>query len=102
LEEKMSRYYLGAVAALAMLAVPVLPSPGHAQAVPGTNPPDYQLLCTNGVRKLDLGVEVIGARPSQIERARAAAARAKDQMQKGDYYGCAESVRAGLGALDAG
>src|SRR5690348_4018375 len=98
----MSRYYVGAIAALGMLAVPVLPSPGHAQAVPGTEAPNYQALCTNGVRKLDVGVEVIGASPSRIERARAAAARAKDQMQKGDYYGCAESVRSGLGALDAG
>jgi hypothetical protein len=95
------RFLLGTTAALALLAAPSFSTPTLAQSV-GYQPPDYQALCTNGVRKLDLGVEVIAAPPSAIERARAAASRAKEQMQKGEYYECAETVRRGLGALDAG
>jgi hypothetical protein len=96
------RYLLGTTAVAALLAAPTLSNVTFAQAVPGYEPPNYQALCTNGVRKLDLGVEVIGAPPSAIERARAAAARAKDAAQKSDFYGCAEAARSGLNALDAG
>src|SRR4051794_7235257 len=96
------RYLLGTAALAALLAAPSLSSVSLAQAVPGYEPPNYQALCTNGVRKLDLGIEVIGASPSAIERARGAAARAKTAAQKNDFYGCAEAARSGLNALDAG
>jgi hypothetical protein len=96
------RYWIGTAAAVALLAAPSLSTVTYAQAVPGYESPNYQALCTNGIRKLDLGVEVIGASASAIERARAAAARAKDLAQKGNHYGCAEAARSGLNALDAG
>ena len=96
------RYLLGTAAVVALLAVPSLSTPSLAQAVPGTDAPNYQALCTNGVRKLELGVEVIGAPPSAVERARSASVRAKDLMQKGAYYDCWETARSGLNALNAG
>jgi hypothetical protein len=96
------RYFLGTAAAAALLAVPTFATPTFAQAVPGYEAPNYQLLCTNGIRKLDLGVEVIGAAPSNIQRARGAAERAKAAAQRNDYFSCAETARSGLNALDAG
>jgi hypothetical protein len=96
------RYFLGTAAVAALLAIPTLSTPTFAQAVPGYEGPNYQALCTNGIRKLDLGVEVIGAAPSAIQRARGSAERAKAAAQKNDHYGCAEAARAGLNALDAG
>jgi hypothetical protein len=96
------RYWIGTAAVAALLAAPSLSSVGFAQAVPGYEAPNYQALCTNGVRKLDLGIEVIGAPASALERARAAAQRAKDAAGRGDHYACAEAARSGLNALDAG
>jgi hypothetical protein len=96
------RYFLGTAAIAALLAAPTLSTPTFAQAVPGYESPNYQALCTNGIRKLELGVEVIGAAPSAIQRARGAAERAKAAAQRSDYYGCAEAARGGLNALDAG
>jgi hypothetical protein len=96
------RYWIGTAAVAALLAAPSLSNVGHAQAVAGYEAPNYQALCTNGIRKLDLGIEVIGASPSSIERARAASQRAKDAAQRGDHYACSEAARSGLNALDAG
>jgi hypothetical protein len=96
------RYWLGTAAVAALLAVPSLAPQSYAQAVPGYEAPNYQALCANGVRKLDLAIEVIGAGPAQIDRARAAAPRAQDFAQRGDHYNCAEQARAGMNALDAG
>jgi hypothetical protein len=98
----MMRYFLGTAAVAALLAVPTLSTPTFAQAVAGYEAPNYEMLCTNGVRKLDLGIEVIGASPAQIQRARALAERARASAQKTDYYNCADAARAGLNALDAG
>src|SRR5689334_17833840 len=96
------RYWLGSAALAALLAVPSLAPQSYAQAVPGYEAPNYAALCQNGVRKLDLAIEVIGASQSAIARAQAASQRAKDFAQKGDNYNCAEQARAGMNALDAG
>jgi hypothetical protein len=96
------RYFLGTAAAAALLAAPTLATPTFAQAVPGYEAPNYQTMCTNGIRKLDLGIEVIGAPAGSVARARAAAERAKAAAQKNDYFDCAETARSGLNALNAG
>ena len=96
------RYWLGSAAVAALLVAPSLAPYSYAQAVAGYEAPNYAALCANGVRKLDLAIEVIGAGPAQIERARAASQRAKDFAQRGDHYNCAEQSRAGMNALDAG
>ncbi|HZS82712.1 MAG TPA: hypothetical protein VFA50_07560 [Stellaceae bacterium] len=64
--------------------------------------PDYQKMCTDGVRKLGLGEQVIGTSQANIAAAAAARASAEKAMQAQDYYGCWQSVEKGLKALDAG
>ena len=44
------RYWLGSAAVAALLAVPSLAPQSYAQAVPGYEAPNYQMLCANGVR----------------------------------------------------
>jgi Spy/CpxP family protein refolding chaperone len=90
-----------AAAAIVALAT-AAPAPAHAQAVPGYMAPDYQKVCMDGLKKLELGVQVIGASQANITRAQQAHQRAADQASKGAYYPCSTSVKQGLDALDAG
>ena len=89
-------------AAAAIVAVAAgSPVPAHAQAVRGYEAPDYQKVCTAGIKKLELGTQVIGASQANIEKAKQAQAKAADQAAKGAYYPCSVSVKQGLDALDA-
>lgn len=76
-------------AALALLiAAPALAQQTSSQAA-----------CTAGVQKLGLAVEVIGAKPDAVQRARSAHERAQAQMQRGEFFLCTQSVKSGLEAL---
>jgi hypothetical protein len=85
---------IGAVLALSAV-------PARSQQIPST-PSTYATDCPVGVRKLQVGIEVIGAPESRLAAAREALAMAQQQAQRGEYYYCTETVRAGLRALDAG
>ena len=88
-----------ALAAALLVMCPV------AMAVADTAPlqtPNYQKICTDGVRKLAVGEQVIGASQSSIAAAQAARTAAQNAMQSQDYYGCSQSVKKGLDALNAG
>ena len=89
--------------AVAALIVPAIPGSVKGQAlIPPLQVPDYQAICTEGVKKVDTGIEVIGASPANIQAARSANEKAKQLMSNGDYYGCSLAVQQGLSALKAG
>jgi hypothetical protein len=91
-----------AAAVIVALATAAAPAPAHAQAVPGYEAPDYQKVCMAGLKKLELGVQVIGASQANVAKAQQAHEKAADQAAKGAYYPCSVSVKQGLDALDAG
>jgi hypothetical protein len=103
LEDVMVRHWKIAAAAASVMLLPVVSGVVNAEALmPPYQVPDYQVICTEGVKKLDMGIDVIGASPSKIEAARAASASAKKEMAAGNWYPCSVAVRKGLDALDAG
>jgi hypothetical protein len=65
-------------------------------------PPDYQKMCTDGLRKLGLGEQVIGTSQRAIAAAEAARQSAEKSMQAQQFYACSQSVKSGLDALNAG
>jgi hypothetical protein len=96
------RWKIAAVAASVMLS-PVASGVVEAEAlIPPYKVPDYQVVCTEGIKKLDTGIQVIGASPSKLQAAQAASASAKKEMAASNWYPCSVAVRKGLDALDAG
>jgi hypothetical protein len=99
----MVRHWKIAAATAALLVLPAVSGPVGAQAIiPPYQVPDYQAICTIGVKKLDTGIEVIGTSSSKLATAQAASEKAKKEMAAGNYYPCATAVRSGLEALNAG
>ncbi|HEY0526443.1 MAG TPA: hypothetical protein VGD08_23820 [Stellaceae bacterium] len=99
----MLRSLASTAAAAAIVAfATAAPAPAHAQSVPGYQAPDYQKVCMAGIKKLELGVQVIGASQANVAAAQRAHEKAADQAAKGAYYPCSVSVKQGLDALDAG
>ena len=99
----MLRHWKITAAAAAFLVLPAVSGAVHGQAlIPPYKVPDYQAICVEGVKKLDIGIEVIGAPPARIAAARSASEAAKKEMGASNWYPCALAVRKGLDALDAG
>jgi hypothetical protein len=91
-----------AVAAAIVALATAAPAPAHAQAVSGYMAPDYEKVCMAGIKKLELGVQVIGASQASVAKAQQSREKAAEQAAKGAYYPCSVSVKQGLDALDAG
>lgn len=99
----MVRHWKLAAAAASVMLLPVASGVVNAEAlIPPYRVPDYQVICTDGIKKLDTGIEVIGASPAKIAAAQAASTSAKKEMAASNWYPCSVAVRKGLDALDAG
>jgi hypothetical protein len=99
----MVRHWKIAAAAASVMLLPVASGVVEAEAlIPPYQVPDYQVICTEGIKKLDTGIEVIGTSRSKVAAAQAASTAAKKEMAAGAWYPCSVSVRKGLDALDAG
>jgi hypothetical protein len=86
---------------LAFAAALILAAPGFAQT--GYSPPNEEVECKDGTRKLETGLEVIAPGPRKNhDAARAALQRAKNELQAGKWYACSVAAESGLRALDAG
>jgi hypothetical protein len=100
---EMARHWKIAAAAAAVLVLPAASGMVRGEAlIPPYQVPDYQVVCTEGVKKLDTGIEVIGVSPSKLQAAKAASDSARKEMAASNWYPCALAVRKGLDALDAG
>lgn len=99
----MVRHWKSAAVAAALLVLPAASGVVFGEAlIPPYKVADYQAICVEGIKKLDMGIDVIGASPAKIQAARASSEAAKKQMAASNWYSCATSVRKGLDALDAG
>jgi hypothetical protein len=99
----MVRHWKIGAAAAALLVLPAASGVVSAQALMKPyQPPNYQVVCTEGVKKLDTGIEVIGASAAKIRAAQADSATAKKQMAASNWYPCAVAAEKGLRELDAG
>ena len=70
--------------------------------VSGYVPPNDQANCTDWTRKLEAGIEVIGAKPNRVAEAQKQLEAAKRQQAAGKFFECATAASNGLRALDAG
>jgi hypothetical protein len=73
----------------------------HGQAGPYV-PPNDQANCTDWTRKLEAGLEVIGASAGAKASAQKALETAKKEQAAGKFYNCATAASNGIRALDAG
>ena len=75
---------------------------GAVGQVPAYVPPNDMAECTDWTKKLENGVEVIGATASRIAEARKQLETAKRAQTAGQWYSCSQAAAAGIRSLNAG
>jgi hypothetical protein len=74
----------------------------HGQMAGPYVPPNDQANCTDWTRKLQAGLEVIGASPGAKASAQKSLEAAKSAQAAGKFQACATAASRGINALDAG
>ena len=75
---------------------------GALGQVPAYVPPNDMAECTVWTKKLEDGVEVIGASASQLASARKQLEAAKKAQAAGQWYSCSQAAAGGIRTLNAG
>ena len=70
--------------------------------IPAYVPPNDMAECTEWTKKLESGVEVIGASASQLAAARKQLEAAKQAQTAGQWYSCSQAAASGIRTLNAG
>ena len=74
----------------------------HSQMSGPYVPPNDQADCTDWTRKLEAGLEVIGASAGAKASAQKSLEAAKSAQSAGKFQACATAAASGIRALDAG
>jgi hypothetical protein len=74
----------------------------HGQTAGPYVPPNDQANCTDWTRKLQAGLEVIGASAGAKASAQKSLEAAKSAQAAGKFQACATAASRGINALDAG
>lgn len=85
-------------AAVSLLILSAAPAAHAEKAYIPTSP---QTDCTTWTQKLETGVQVIGATPSELATAQSDLSKAKQAMERQQWHSCANAAAAGLKTLRA-